>query len=66
MAYRSEGLQEKHPKVRHEVARDPVVGVVQQYFHGCFLGETLHSAQLGQGYPLAMPESAFLAKSLRL
>jgi hypothetical protein len=25
----SERLQEKHPKVGHEIARDPVIGVVQ-------------------------------------
>ena len=29
----SERLQEEHPKVRHEVASDPVVGVVEKDFH---------------------------------
>ena len=28
----SERLQEEHPEVRHEIARDPVVGVVQEDF----------------------------------
>jgi len=29
VAWRGQGLQQKHPKVRHEVSGDPVIGVVQ-------------------------------------
>ncbi len=33
MARRRERLQQEHPKMRHEIARDTVVGVIQQDFH---------------------------------
>ena len=36
MARRGQRLEQKHPEVRHEVARDPVVGVIEQDFHKVF------------------------------
>ena len=33
MARRRQRLQQKHPKMRHEIACDPVIGVVQQNSH---------------------------------
>src|ERR1041385_877115 len=36
MTRRGYGLQQKHPEVRHKVARHPVVGIVEQDFHVTF------------------------------
>src|SRR5262249_28801184 len=33
MFRRSDRFQQKHPKVRHEISRNAVVGVVEEYFH---------------------------------
>ncbi len=33
MAGRSQGFEQEHPEVRHEVASHAVVGVVEQNFH---------------------------------
>ena len=32
MARRSQGLQEEHPEMRHEITRNPIVGVIQEDF----------------------------------
>ena len=42
MARWSERLQQKHPEVRHEIARDPIVGVIKQNSHdSSLLGERM-------------------------
>jgi len=33
VAFWSQRLEQKHPKVGHEIAGDPVIGVVQQNAH---------------------------------
>ena len=37
MSGRSQRLEQKHPEMRHEIAGDPVVGVIKQNSHDCSL-----------------------------
>ncbi len=31
-------MQEKHPQMRHKIARDAIVGIIKQYFHRYYFG----------------------------
>jgi hypothetical protein len=42
----SERLEEEHPEMRHEIARDAVVRVVQQYSHAIL--SIVETAKLAQ------------------
>src|SRR4029079_1772486 len=49
-AWRSEGLQQEHPQVGHEVPRHSVVGIVQKYIHvlsAKITGESAYSSFAG-------------------
>jgi hypothetical protein len=62
MPWRREALQQEHPKMRHEIARDAIVGTVEQNIQGeppPLWWESLMSRRAGRadGTQKVIPES---------